>query len=42
MLVVALSVGEVLGAGGHENIEGSGAGGTGVGGGDAGTEGAGA
>ena len=40
VLTAAPSVGAVLGAGGLEKTEGSGAGGTGVGGGDAGTEGA--
>ena len=42
VLATALSVGVVLGVGGLENTEGSGAGGIGVGGGDAGTEGTGA
>ena len=42
VLTAASSVRAVLGVGGLENIEGSGAGGTGVGGGDAETEGTGA
>ena len=42
MLAAAPSVGAVLGAGGLENTEDSRAGGTRAGGGDAGTEGAGA
>ena len=42
VLAATPSVGAVLGAGGPEKIEGSGAGGTSAEGGDAGTEGAGA
>ena len=42
VLVVAPSVGAVLGPGGPEKTEGSGAGGIGAVGGDSGTEGAGA